>query len=525
MSHFDRREAMKMGLTGLLTSQLLGARAWGQGQSGPPRRVILFEAPEGVNWRFWLSKALNEGANAGRSGEKPLRDLLSDTYFPDSNLWKVFTESYGDAGRQVFTNLIDDVNVIDGVCNAAGGGDEEGIDSHHRGMMGFKAGVFAKDDQRATTFGGWNMTIEHLIANAWFAGGKPASVIDNVLNLRLLNSGYLGKEGPDYRGWIGLGGTSAEVMANDNSPNGVLEPVRLWDKLFNGFDAGSNSGMPSPASVALRKRFERMKRRNALTSEEVSAAKRLLGKDEAKTLDSYLTAVAGAERRLADQVALSEQPMASQCQVPTRSTMQFGKDKFRELSRSIAEQLALAMACDRIRMVNLMNWGTNPQGVTIPGSVTGDWHTEVGHTDANVGKGFFETRYKLHCEVFRSFLELVAALKRVKEGNGTLLDSTTILVISEHSGEHHKCKLPHFALMAGGGGVKADGSKVYQTGRYVKLNGAKNGDSFSNLRTANDLCLMLARGAGVLQAKNNSNALTELTTFGHPDFTKGPIEI
>jgi hypothetical protein len=485
----------------------------------------LFYAPEGINWRFWLSKSLNEGANVGRSGEKPLRELLNDTYYPNSNLWKVFTESYGDANRQTFTDLIDDVNVIDGVCNAAGAGDEEGIDSHHRGMMGFKAGVYAKDEQRSVAFGGWNVTIDHLIAKSWFAQGKPASVIDHVLNLRLFNSGYLGQGGGAYRGWIGLGGTSADVMATDASPNGVLEPSRLWDRLFNGFMPSGMTGGPSPASVELRRRYERMKRRNAFTTEEVAAAKRVLGRYEAQTLESYLAAVAGAEQRMADQLALAEKPVANQCQIPARATVNFSRGQYRELSRTIAEQLALGMACDRVRMVNVMNWGTNPQGITIRPGFSGNWHDEVGHTDANTGDAFFVRRFNLHCDMFRSFLELVAALKRVKEGSGTLLDSTTIVVVSEHSGEHHRCRLPHFALMAGGGGVKPDGSRVFRTGRYIKLATTKTNNSFSGLRTANDLCLTLAHAAGVTRAVNNSNVLADLSTFGHPDFTQGPIVI
>jgi Protein of unknown function (DUF1552) len=524
VNSFDRREALKMGAAGLFASQLVSLRAYGQAAGVPPRRVILFYAPEGINWRFWLSKSLNEGANVGKPGEQPIRNLLNDTFFPDSNVWKVFSESYGDANRTVFNNLFDDVNVIDGVCNAAGGGEEDGIDSHHFGMMGFKAGVYVKDDQRATVFGGYNSTIDHLIAKTWFANGKPASVVDNVLNLRLFNSGYLGKDSSHYRGWIGLGGSSVDVLANDNSPNGVLEPARLWDRLFNGFSPG-NTGVPSPASVELRKRYERLKRRNVVTAEEAAAAKVRLGKDERTSLDSYLTALAGAEKRMADQVALAEKPVANQCQVPARSNAMFGKAQYRELSRTIAEQLALGMACDRIRMVNLMNWGTNPQGITIRSGFSGDWHNEVGHMDANGGDKFFNTRFNLHCDMFRSFLELVAALKRIPEGTGTVLDSTTILVVSEHSGEHHKCRLPHFALMAGGGGVGADGKRVLRTGRYIKLATTKNGDSFSGLRNANDLCLTLAHTAGVTRATNNSGAMAELNTFGHPDFTKGPLTL
>ncbi|MCU0698618.1 MAG: DUF1552 domain-containing protein [Myxococcaceae bacterium] len=523
-SRFDRREALKLGVAGLFGAHLVGLRAYAQGQATPPRRVVLFYAPEGINWRFWLSRSLNEGANVGRSGEAPLRTLLTDVYHPASNLWPVFTERYGDASRATVENLIDEVNVIDGVCNAAGAGDEESVDSHHYGMMGFKAGVYAREEQRAVTFGGYNTTIEHLIARAWFAQGKPASVIDNVLNVRLFDSGYLGQGGTHYRGWLGLGGTSADVLASSSSPGGVLEPSRLWDRLFNGFTPGGASG-PSPASLELRRRYERMQRRNAITADEVAQVKRRLGRDEAATLDSYLTSLRAAELRMADQVALAERPMPNQCQVPGRPTQTFSRAQYRELTRQVAEQLALAMACDRVRMVNLLNWGTNPQGITIRPGFSGNWHDEVGHTDHNTGDAFFVRRYQLHCDMFRAFCELLAALKRIPEGNGTVLDSTTVLVVSEHSGEHHSVRRPHFALMAGGGGRNPDGSRVARTGRYLKLATTKTGTSFSNLRTANDLCITLAHQAGVTRAFNTSNVLADFTRFGHPSFTSGPITL
>jgi hypothetical protein len=66
MRSFDRREALKMGAAGLFASQLVSLRSYGQVQGVAPRRVILFYAPEGINWRFWLSKSLNEGSNIGK---------------------------------------------------------------------------------------------------------------------------------------------------------------------------------------------------------------------------------------------------------------------------------------------------------------------------------------------------------------------------------------------------------------------------------------------------------------------------
>jgi hypothetical protein len=201
------------------------------------------------------------------------------------------------------------------------------------------------------------------------------------------------------------------------------------------------------------------------------------------------------------------------------------------LMRALGEQIAMGFACDRMRAVNIVNWGTNPQGVKLVPGVSADWHGLVGHNQPSPGKGFYEDRYSLECELMRGFLELVAALKRIPEGKGTLLDSTTILVVSEHSGEHHTAKQPHFALMAGGGGWKADGTRQYKTGRYIKLPSildgtfeyAKAGQMFSGLRSANDLVLTFAHGAGVTRAKDNKGVMREFSSFGHPDYTRGLI--
>jgi Protein of unknown function (DUF1552) len=521
----NRRELMKLGITGLMTSQLIGLRAEAQSSGIPPRRVILFHVPEGIHWHYWTPTIM-----LGQSGERRLSDVVGKVVAgDDSNLWKVFQEEFRDAsGKNPISNLLDEVNLIDGISNAAGGGDEDGIDSHHKGIMGFRAGVYAKDEKVEVPFGGYNQTIDQLIAQAWFANGKPPSVLDNVLEVKLMQDGY------DYRGSRGLPELYKSVNGN-GSPAGVLESGKLWDTLFNGF-SGSSTNTPSSASTALRERLERMKRRNAFTLEEVNRAKSLLGKDEFSTLESYLTAVGRAEQRVADQVAIQNSGTDKTCRIPQRTSQIFARNQFRDLSKSISEQIALAMACDRIRLVHVSPFSTNPGNVNILPKTQGgaqDWHTACGHTAPFEGdrNGFYVYRYNLEMEMMRSFLELVAALKRVPEGKGSILDSTSILIISEHCGEHHRCHIPHFALMAGGGGIKPDGNRYYKTGRYIRLPYTMSNTTikpyerinFTGLRAANDLCLTLAHGAGVTRAKDNFGNMRDVDRFGHPSFTKGPL--
>lgn len=75
----------------------------------------------------------------------------------------------------------------------------------------------------------------------------------------------------------------------------------------------------------------------------------------------------------------------------------------------------------------------------------------------------------------RAFLEIVLALKNTPEGNGTLLDSTTLVWISDMAHHDHPVTPPYFTLMAGGGGFRADGKREIATGRYIKLASTKSG--------------------------------------------------
>ena len=88
-------------------------------------------------------------------------------------------------------------------------------------------------------------------------------------------------------------------------------------------------------------------------------------------------------------------------------------------------------------------------------------------------------------------------LAAIPEGDGSVLDNTTILWCSEHGwpGGHDRYNLPYTIIGDCGG--------YFDTGRYVSYNGASN----------NDLYISLCHAMG----------LEDVTVFGAPELCSGPL--
>jgi hypothetical protein len=94
------------------------------------------------------------------------------------------------------------------------------------------------------------------------------------------------------------------------------------------------------------------------------------------------------------------------------------------------------------------------------------------------------------------FAYLIAALKAVPEGDGTLLDNTVVLWCNElgKGGEHSRTDVPYVLAGRCGG--------VFKTGRYLSYEGINHNDLMVSLCNAMDV--------GV-------------TTFGNPAYCAGPL--
>lgn len=114
------------------------------------------------------------------------------------------------------------------------------------------------------------------------------------------------------------------------------------------------------------------------------------------------------------------------------------------------------------------------------------------------GMGEFATRelvLKYHTKLVA---QLAAKLQAVPEGDGTMLDNTVILYLSDHGDRHHS-KFGEWPMIALG-----NVGRAFKTGRYLQVPGYQN----SGHHTIAHLYLSLLHGAGIKQ-----------DTFGVPDLS------
>lgn len=117
----------------------------------------------------------------------------------------------------------------------------------------------------------------------------------------------------------------------------------------------------------------------------------------------------------------------------------------------------IALACDAVRVVAID--ARQLRGSQIGGSDADDVHQAFAHgTDANAQR-MMENYYRFHAN---EFANLVGYLRSVREGEGTLLDSTLVMWIPELStGSHMFDDAP--TIIAGGGGTG------FSPGRYIRF--------------------------------------------------------
>ena len=119
-----------------------------------------------------------------------------------------------------------------------------------------------------------------------------------------------------------------------------------------------------------------------------------------------------------------------------------------------ARLMAHAIACDQARVINV-SFSDGPSSLRKSGKpTTHHIYTHEEQIDEELGYQpgavFFERKNK------EAYSALPAALSSIKEGDGTLLDRTLMLVASEHGlAKHHSLEnIPVFLVGGAGGRIK-----------------------------------------------------------------------
>jgi hypothetical protein len=236
-------------------------------------------------------------------------------------------------------------------------------------------------------------------------------------------------------------------------------PVALYERVFG-------SGFQNPNSADFKPDPAVMLRRSVLSgvSDQRQALIRQAGATDRERLDQYFTSI----RDLEDQLALELQkpPPADACAVvgrPGDTPIGPEIDSVRTNHRLMTNLLVMALACNQTKIFN-MNYSDAASTIRKPGSeVT---HHVLSHEEPiDPQLGYQPETTWFVQRAMEALGEFIAALAKVKEGDGRLLDHMLVYIHSDTSFARVHA-LNNFPIMFAG---QANGR--VRTGLHIRGNG------------------------------------------------------
>ncbi len=226
---------------------------------------------------------------------------------------------------------------------------------------------------------------------------------------------------------------------NENTPMPpVADPRLVFERLF---------GTAEDPELAAGKMLRESCRGSILDAvrEDAKTLQRSLGASDRRKVDEYLTALRETEVGIQQQVKFQAQlPKASSMEKPEGIPGDFG-----QYLKTMYDLLALAFTTDSTRIATFMvlREGSNR---SYPWIGVNDAHHEISHHGGSAEKK--AKLAKINAWHLEHFAEFLAKLKSVKEGAGTVLDNSMIVIGSAiaDGDRHAHVDLP--VILAGGGG-------------------------------------------------------------------------
>jgi hypothetical protein len=402
-----RRFLAGLGLTAgsLCLPSLPGRRALAQ--AADPKRVIFFITPHGTVPGRWHMR------QPGRDNEE-------------------YDYSLSGLGEAEFSDILrplqrhrDNLLIVDGLARMVTYGEEYRV-----AELGFSGDLNRHHLAQA-----------HLLTNTWaFQGAATARGGSHSIDQEIGNT--IGQPGRWNSRVYGFNHQHAYNYVGANQPAPREESAQA---AFN--DILGLAPEPSGPGEPSREDMIRAARGSALdmATEEFATVLPELSSDDREKLERHRALVHDLE------VGLSL-PTPTGCD-PSFSSQGHIIDQFSRIT-------AMALACDLTRVATIVTQN-------IPGSEFGlnpgvDMHQDIAHnSDENSGSAEgIEGMVNYNHAYAEHFAYLLDQLDSVQEGNGTLLDNTAVVWISElATGGHDISRVPN--VIAGGGGG------YFRPGRYV----------------------------------------------------------
>jgi hypothetical protein len=307
---------------------------------------------------------------------------------------------------------------------------------------------------------------------------KERTSVDQLLQPQLNPAGQPGAKFPVLN--IGLQGDNGLCDRVDCSfsraiswikgapqPN-IYDPGLLWDKMFKGFTppAATNS-MPSAASLAADQLRKDQGSILDLVKSQADTLATKLGVDDKAKLDEFTTSLRQVEMQI--QNIGSSSALSAGCTPNTRpmagETLNFDRGItpstiLQSHMPALGELMKLALQCDMTRAITFMlgNGTSNNEYSFITGSSSP--HHATSHHDGNADK--LKKLITIGTWEVQQAANVLIAMDKIQEGDGTLLDHTLFYFGSEISdgATHNHWDMPVFVAGGGNGKMKIDGRHI-----------------------------------------------------------------
>ena len=286
---------------------------------------------------------------------------------------------------------------------------------------------------------------------------------------------------------IGYGG-GRDIMNYTYSASGpgknvpiVCSPDLAFKSLFGSIAAGAGQ-----------QAFDRRTHLLDFMAEDVKRSKAVLVGAEKEKFDRYLEAFESLHARQRELLAKTDDLKKHAPKLGEKLTT----SKSSLLLEAQFEIAAAALVAELTSVVTLISGGGHQTFGSFPEFGIPDLH-HIGHGGSYDGKTYEQCFVELRQFHTRLIAGLAKKLDSVKEGNGTMLDNTLIVYLSD-SGENHHPSLEEWPVVL----IGTFGGKLKTNGRYLRFPayGAKDHRTMANL-----YCTLLY-GAGKARDK-----------FGVPD--------
>jgi hypothetical protein len=422
----DRRkflQALGIGGAALSLPGVLGPASRASAQVAAPRRVLFFVTPHGTVWNSW-SMAV-PGLGAGTSSA-PIAAL------PDGNWSRILAPLRAHRAKLTIVEGLARTGALEYERAHDSAGAAYDLNRHHFGRAELMTCVDPLQRAGTTCIGG-GRSIDQVIGEATGGSGRWSSRV------------YGSSHGHPYS-FVAPGEESARVET----------PRQAFDDLVGrSLPTASASTPTAPADTrAAAIRRARGSILDFAAREHAAVAARLGALDREK-LERHAQLIRDLETSFAGIPEGSPEHTLS-CD-PSWSELGHAMDQF-------ARVTTLALACDTTRVATIVTPDLGPGEIGLPSAT--DIHQDYAHSSIRESASAFTLeaeRGMVEYNLFYAnrFAYLLDQLDSVSEGDGTLLDHTAVVWISElGTGTHDLHDLP--VVIAGGAGG------ALRTGQYVR---------------------------------------------------------